>query len=977
MDPEITYLAADGLHYGTDEAQFSLYNFQPPQTIDELIKFAQSPCPHGHLVELRGPQGIGKQYLLRAAAYRGSEQGKTTLCTVLQLPNRYDPTTSSDPALFIEQLKETHPYLHSPSYSERLTRIKETFHKHKNSIVNATAATLMATMNIPDLLGSAVLNSILSLWTDSRSGNHLDFTPEEQFYRFLKRITDNHHLFLYVPDDGRNSLEVFNWALDCLARLPSLTMVVGLEPGTASPLYRGKSPYTITVSPYQESYVAALLNQKVPDATLPPTFVQAFTRHTGGYPGYMALLFAQCTQQNLFSCEMPEHNLFADTDTTSENELAAIFIHGGLYAPISNLRKTIYATTGDRRGHVLDSFLRLAAACGEYIPFDWIVDCLALASEDSDWLEDRLTDDLKECFTYRGVELNAFPNCEIYQLTNPWLSVTITQALGKDLVQQEARKFTLYLSAQVRPTSEEGAKLFAAVFQAAGQENESFQMNLLLNCWIGYWNASALKERLIAQLGEQRLRPDRLWSIIKTTDGTWPSWRRLVLLEAYGEYPGGMPDDHRIPWQSDVGICLLESGQYEDARQVFQDLLNSHAATDEYLVKALFLSCLGSVEIYLGQAHLALPYLHEAATIQQTALPPLHPALAATLNSLGDCFRELGRPQEALEKLEEAETIQRTALPPLHHALALTLNTLGNCLRDLSRPLDALDKLEEAETIQRTALPPLHPHLALTLNNLGLCLHDLGRPLDALEKLEEALMIRRTILPPLHPHLALTLYLLGSCLLDLDRPQEALGKLEEAETIRRTALPPLHPALAATLTNLGDCLHKLNRTQEALEKLEEAEIIQRTTLPSLHPCLAMTLYHLGSCLHELSRSLAALEKLEEAETIQRTVLPPLHPHLALTLSNLGLCLHELGHPLDALGKLEEAEAIQRTALPALNPHLAVTLGNLGGCLRHLDRPQEALGKWDEARTLFQSHGSQFEGLIQQLTQRIAQIKGNV
>jgi hypothetical protein len=55
----------------------------------------------------------------------------------------------------------------------------------------------------------------------------------------------------------------------------------------------------------------------------------------------------------------------------------------------------------------------------------------------------------------------------------------------------------------------------------------------------------------------------------------------------------------------------------------------------------------------------------------------------------------------------------------------------------------------------------------------------------------------------------------------------------------------------------------------------------------------------------------------------------------------------------------------------------MTLGNLGGCLRHLDRPQEALGKWDEARTLFQSHGSQFENLIQQLTQRIAQIKGNV
>ncbi|MDH5726461.1 MAG: tetratricopeptide repeat protein [Nitrospira sp.] len=231
-----------------------------------------------------------------------------------------------------------------------------------------------------------------------------------------------------------------------------------------------------------------------------------------------------------------------------------------------------------------------------------------------------------------------------------------------------------------------------------------------------------------------------MWSIIKATDGTWPSWRRLVLLEAYGEYPGNMPDDRRVPWKSDMGICLLESGQYEDARQVFQELLNSYTATsnDEYLVKASFLSCLGSVEIYLDQAHFALPYLQEAETIQRTALPPLHPALAASLNSLGDCLRELGRPQEALEKLEEAETIRRTVLPPLHPNLALTLYHLASCLRDLDHPLEALGRLEEAETILRTSLPPLHPDLGTTLINLGGCLRELDRAQETLEKWEEA-----------------------------------------------------------------------------------------------------------------------------------------------------------------------------------------------------------------------------------------------
>jgi Tfp pilus assembly protein PilF len=88
--------------------------------------------------------------------------------------------------------------------------------------------------------------------------------------------------------------------------------------------------------------------------------------------------------------------------------------------------------------------------------------------------------------------------------------------------------------------------------------------------------------------------------------------------------------------------------------------------------------------------------------------------------------------------LQEAETIQRTALPPLHPRSALTLNNLGLCLCDLNRPQEALVKLEEAETIQRTALPSLHPHLAMTLSNLGGCLRHLARPQEALGKWKPA-----------------------------------------------------------------------------------------------------------------------------------------------------------------------------------------------------------------------------------------------
>lgn len=616
-----TYVAPDGIHFGTEKAEFDYYNFQPQETIQEIIDFVHIPCPEGHLFELRGPENIGKEYLLRAAAYLGSEQGKPTLCTVLQLPQGWNPDESSDTNRFIENLKVTHPYLHDPSYSERLERIKETVQNHQNSIVNAVAITLTATMGIPDLLGSSALNSILSFWRDSGSGSHLTFPEEQQFFRFLQRLTETHRLLFYVPDGGLQCLTVFQWALDHLLQLPNLTVAVGLAPRDPAPHYRNHSPKIFYLSPYQESEIAELLNQKLEKTSLDPMFIQAFAKHTSGYPGNIAILFAECLHKDLI-IETEDGTWHINTDSKTLLALSSIFSQGELFGHIKKYRKTLLDSSATNYCQVLDDFLRAAAACGEFIPFDIITDFLEMPQEDRDWLEDRLTDELQGSFIYRGLALKGFPNTEVYQLTNPWLSLTIQQALGKELTKQIAKNLALYLSTQLHPTSERMAKLFASVFRAAGEEQKLDQTNKLLSWWTEQWNAAALKQTLISQLQGQNLHPESLWKIISNTEKNWPPWRRVILLEAYAEQPQGLPKEHIFPWLWEMGSCLYDLGKYEEALEKYE----------------------------------------EAETIERAALPPGHPHLASTLNTLGVCLCALNRLEEAVGKLEEAKkTLQLNA----------------------------------------------------------------------------------------------------------------------------------------------------------------------------------------------------------------------------------------------------------------------------------------------------------------------------
>jgi tetratricopeptide (TPR) repeat protein len=72
----------------------------------------------------------------------------------------------------------------------------------------------------------------------------------------------------------------------------------------------------------------------------------------------------------------------------------------------------------------------------------------------------------------------------------------------------------------------------------------------------------------------------------------------------------------------------------------------------------------------------ALPLYQRALAIRETALGPLHPDTATSLNNLAFLYQTTGNYAEALPLYQRALDISETALGPLHPRTRATQNNL-------------------------------------------------------------------------------------------------------------------------------------------------------------------------------------------------------------------------------------------------------------------------------------------------------------
>jgi CHAT domain-containing protein/Tfp pilus assembly protein PilF len=276
-----------------------------------------------------------------------------------------------------------------------------------------------------------------------------------------------------------------------------------------------------------------------------------------------------------------------------------------------------------------------------------------------------------------------------------------------------------------------------------------------------------------------------------------------------------------------------------------------------------------------------------------------------------------GRYAEALVIAREALAIRRRIFGEEHPAVAQSLDNLGNLLQAMGDYAGARPNLEQALAIRRKLLGEEHPDVATSLNNVGMLLQATGDYAAARPYLEQALAIFRKVLGQDHPAVASLLNNLGGLLKTTGDYAAARPYYEQALAIGRGVLGAEHPDVALTLNNLGVLLQATGDNAAARPYFEQALAIHRQVFGEENPATALSLNNLGSLLQAMGDYAAARPYYEQALAIRRKVLGEEHPAVAASLTNLGGLL-------ETTGDFAAARPYFKQALAIVSGHLEAT-----------------------------------------------------
>jgi len=194
----------------------------------------------------------------------------------------------------------------------------------------------------------------------------------------------------------------------------------------------------------------------------------------------------------------------------------------------------------------------------------------------------------------------------------------------------------------------------------------------------------------------------------------------------------------------------------------------------------------------------------------------MHPAVATSLNNLGELYRAQGAYDKAEPLYVRALAIREQVLGPMHPHVAQSLNNLAA----LYQAQGAYAKVEplyvRALAISEKALGPTHPDVAPCLNNLAELYREQGTYDKAEPLYVRALAIVEKALGPMHPHVAKSLNNLAQLYLAQGAYAKAEPLYVRALAIVEKVLGPTHPDVATSLNNLAE----LDRAQGAYDQAE-------------------------------------------------------------------------------------------------------------------------------------------------------------
>lgn len=410
-------------------------------------------------------------------------------------------------------------------------------------------------------------------------------------------------------------------------------------------------------------------------------------------------------------------------------------------------------------------------------------------------------------------------------------------------------------------------------------------------------------------LGRAQLQNDRYDDAKRSLD------RALRIKEA----SGAANDREAATTVEQLALVLQKKGDYRGARALIERALRIREAVDAaHPALADTLNLMGDQLLFEGEPLAARPVYARALDLQRKYLRADHPNVATTLRNLAQADSDVGDFTQARTLQERALSMVESSYGHAHPELVYYLNDLANTNLLQGSYIEARVLYERATKIAEDHRGPGDLSIATFVYNLAILDTYLGDRIEARRQLDRAVGIWQRVLGADHPYVARAYYSLGLVLLNEGRYPQAQSMIERGLRILERRLGPNHREVVRFLEALATSLERQGQVARAHQVAARAvDLVAQSDSPNT-PSFATVLSRHASLQVDRGDFESARGYFERALAIRNRAVGRSHPLFADTQVGFARALAGLGETASAVESALEAEDTARQ-------HLRLTL----------------------------------------------------
>jgi tetratricopeptide (TPR) repeat protein len=393
-----------------------------------------------------------------------------------------------------------------------------------------------------------------------------------------------------------------------------------------------------------------------------------------------------------------------------------------VYEPI---RAALHKQAPEQRRR-LQTFLQLAAICGEVVLPVHLAAKAGVPEEEIDQFIDLIDDDIgNEIFEDLGYRNPSFPGQLVYRFHNPVVRQMILERLGETGAGKLCDDLLIFLQSRIPMVQSRGVARLYLELSRHSSDVKRLRIEHQLAWWIGAEEADELCNIVRRTLKTNRLSAADLMSEIEKHFFDWPAYKTVALLNALCDDKGSpqLPLDLVPAFYALRAPRLFDLGKVKES---WDDAQLGLQIADKGSIAAFELNQIsGSIARDRGDFRAALQYLENARAILRGIVGPDDLGLVPVSSSLAGLYKELGMFREAEQLYLEMIPLLRS-LGTKHRALATMLDNLAMLYAYMDRDADAEPLCRQARHMYIDLLGPDHKDSVIATCNLGTVLRDLG-----------------------------------------------------------------------------------------------------------------------------------------------------------------------------------------------------------------------------------------------------------